>query len=335
MTRGALGVMVRASRRCVVASDRTVRCSGWASATASVPVPGFSNVRTIVSGEDTLCALSTFGAVSCVGSNGLGELGVSSDRVQRSDVPVQVPLPSPALRIAASSMETCAVLADGSLSCWGIHPDGELAIPAKDVPDGPLRVPIPAVVTSVALDILTGCAVDAAGDVWCWGRGADGELGDGASTAPRGPGRVVGVHNAREVAVGLEHACAVLADGTVRCWGSNELAQLGDGHEARSGPQLATRVGIEGAVHIVAAGFRTCALLEDGSVACWGQGGHGENGDTEATTLLPFHVRGLSSAQSIALGAETTCAVREPAGEVFCWGKLPAGDVYVPASMSW
>ena len=66
--------------------------------------------------------------------------------------------------------------------------------------------------------------------------------------------------------------------------------------------------------------FHACALRPDASVACWGEGTHGElgNGDVLAHSS-PVTVAGLSKVVSLALGHEHSCAVRDD-GSAACWG---------------
>jgi alpha-tubulin suppressor-like RCC1 family protein len=124
----------------------------------------------------------------------------------------------------------------------------------------------------------------------------------------------------------------------VRCWGSNDLGQLGTGYDHESGrPMIRApeRVPIEGVVHLAAAHLRTCALLADASVACWGTAEHGETGAADAQAWLPTRVGGLPPVRSIALGGDASCAITRPDGEVLCWGKLAAGDAYAPERLEW
>jgi hypothetical protein len=77
-----------------------------------------------------------------------------------------------------------------------------------------------------------------------------------------------------------QSSCAIVARGRVACWGDNSAGQLGvradrpldtiDVGVSRYG--AAPVRGVAGAVRVGAAGYRTCALLKTGRVACWGSG---------------------------------------------------------------
>ena len=59
----------------------------------------------------------------CWGRNDHGQLGDGSTR--NSAVPLLVPLPAPAIRVAAGHYFTCAVLNSHTLYCWGHNEYGQ------------------------------------------------------------------------------------------------------------------------------------------------------------------------------------------------------------------
>ena len=68
----------------------------------------------------------------------------------------------------------------------------------------------------------------------------------------------------------------------------------------------------------------TCAIRNDGTVACWGRNDFGQlgNGDSGANKLsaTPAAVKNLSNAVAIAVGIDSTCAIQS-GGKVYCWGE--------------
>jgi alpha-tubulin suppressor-like RCC1 family protein len=100
--------------------------------------------------------------------------------------------------------------------------------------------------------------------------------------------------------VGDEHTCAVLADRTVRCWGRGLAGRLGYGDEQNvlsAAAAAPVNVGAGRWVRAVTAGdFHTCAILDDGSVRCWGFGangrlGYGDSADVRSTARGVHHRR--------------------------------------------
>ncbi len=131
----------------------------------------------------------------------------------------------------------------------------------------------------MAISQFIGCALDD-GQVECWGLG-DAIFGQGfIDVCRQSPARVnLGSKDVVSVALGWDHGCALLSDGGVKCWGDNEQGQLGlDDTNARGdepgemGDSLPTVQLGEAAVAVFASGDRSCAILESGSVKCWGDG---------------------------------------------------------------
>jgi hypothetical protein len=110
-----------------------------------------------------------------------------------------------------------------------------------------------------------------------------------------------------QIAAGNRHTCALLSDGTVRCWGRGNDGRLGDGTTAArlnpvqvlaSGTAGTDPVVLGGVIQVSAGDFHTCALLSNGTVRCWGNGGQGRLGDgTTSRAVNPVVV--LSSGTSL------------------------------------
>ena len=92
-------------------------------------------VRELAAGTAFTCALLADGRVQCWGSNALGELGSGdfSDAPLSRDSPPAPPspslvqgLPEGAVSLRAAGDHACAVLARGSVSCWGGNSSGQL-----------------------------------------------------------------------------------------------------------------------------------------------------------------------------------------------------------------
>jgi hypothetical protein len=128
---------------------------------------------------------------------------------------------------------------------------------------------------------------------------------------------VPGIDNAVGVAVSYEHACAFTSSGDVYCWGSNQDGQSGplsapDGTCRRTDitsfdpcqPQATHIDGIEHVIGLALERDSSCALIDDGSVRCWGM----------TADALTYWVGQFSGATSITSGASGPCAVLADGG---------------------
>src|SRR5436309_2165819 len=113
-----------------------------------------------------------------------------------------------------------------------------------------------------------------------------------------------GISTATALDAGSYHTCAILQDATVDCWGQNDYGQLGDGTPvptpatSRPTPVPVTVTGITTAVAIEAGIFHTCALLQDGTMQCWGWNDYYQLGNQSAinASSTPVTVDGITPA---------------------------------------
>jgi hypothetical protein len=132
------------------------------------------------------------------------------------------------------------------------------------------------------------------------------------------------------VAPGAEHACALLQDGTVRCWGDNNWGQLGNGSPAgaTSTTPATTVTGITTAIAASSGAEHTCALLQDGSVQCWGRNTDGRLGNgTTTNAFTPVTVVGLGVTWT---SSDTAVATINAAG--LATGRNPGSSVITATS---
>src|SRR5438094_625219 len=238
---------------------------------------------------------------------------------------------------------SCALLQDGTVRCWGDNSTGELGDGTTTNASTPGAVAGIGGAATVTAGGFHTCVRMPDGTIQCWGRNNAGQLGDPATTAFESPTpvRVSGL-SATAVTAGGFHTCALPGDGTVRCWGQNDLGQLGNGtsdpvpnNPSTFNPTPVTVSGITTAVAISAGGWYTCALLQDGTVRCWGDNTWGELGNGAVLvspsptspvtpTPTPVTVSGITTAVAIEAGVFHMCAILRD-GTLQCWGRGEEG----------
>ena len=271
---------------------------GAASSVASTCVPaGKQCIAKLAMGTSHSCALRTDGAVYCWGKNADGEIGdgTTNDALAPTRV---TGLPRAAVQIAADEANTCALLDDGTVWCWGLNEATNLG--QCDVSLG--SSPVPLEVPTWSLD------AKSPGTPTC------------DATTP---------FTAKQIALGGEHACAIGTDGSLYCWGENSTGVQGG--QCGQDPQLfedvpgPLPVAFDGAIDVGCGDEYTCVRRNENSVWCFGANDLHElgNGDT-APSFAPVHVAGIADAETLAMDDETPCVVTKT-GALFCWGNGTTG----------
>ena len=172
------------------------------------------------------------------------------------------------------------------------------------------------------------------GRLSCWGQNDHGQLGVGDTS-----NRLVAVPVApdrrfAEVCGGESHGCALeTTSGAVLCWGDDANGQLGD---ASLKPSLTPKVvGLPAAAISIACGYQhTCAVLEDGSLRCWGANPENQLGRGASSAREPSPERiafGTSDWVRVGAGQAHTCALRID-GSLWCWGRNNSGECGSPSA---
>lgn len=292
-------------------------------------MPGLESGMVSVKTGDHSCALSAAGAAWCWGQNFSGELGDGSRN--DSDVPVAVSgLNSGIASITPGHSHTCALSSAGKVMCWGDNRYGQVGEELSIYRPTPFLVSAaPPDTVALATGFTHTCALTRAGAVKCWGDNTNGQLGDGSTIWSLPPVPVSGLSaGVVSISAGVLFTCALTDAGAVKCWGSNTDGELGDGSttERRTPTPVA---GLESGVSaITSQGNHSCALMNTGSIRCWGQNWYGQLGDgTREPRTTPVTVAGLASpAKAVLTGRSHSCAWFG-LDTVKCWGENYAGQL--------
>ncbi len=253
--------------------------------------------------------------------------------------------------VATGEYQSCAVLQNQQLRCWGHNEAGTLGDGTRSNRPAAVTVKNPAGtgpltgVTAVAAGSLHTCALLISREVRCWGDNTSGQLGIG-STEPRrllpatvsnesGESTLQGV---AQITAGGDTTCARLVSGQVRCWGDNAYHQLGDGGILPSSlPVAVSSVAggspLTGVTQVDTGEEHTCARLSTGGAVCWGSSDDGTLGDgTRTPAPRPVEVvngagtNPLTGIRRVTAGGTFTCAELAN-GTARCWGDGTSGQI--------
>jgi alpha-tubulin suppressor-like RCC1 family protein len=340
------------------------------------PTTPFMNIAKVSAGNWHTCALSADPTNTttpyCWGSNSSGSLGFATvDSKMPAAYKISTPITTGVVDVAAGGASSCALGSDQHVYCWG-------NILAQDPLNMWTGTPIPTLVKeadgsplSNIVSLSAGgplvCGVTQDGTAKCWGKsfdGAGGTLADDANvtghfnypklvaslgttgntvaTAPPLTGIV-------KIATDGSRTCALLKDTSVACWGSEFDGKLGtDTSKAEGGwqkhawpnlvlvnPQEPYSPPLKKVVDIAIGGFHTCAILQDGTVSCWGANPYGTiipnatKADYNPPTQIKLDGEVIADAIQIAAGVNFTC-VRLKNQSVKCWGDNDWGQLGYP-----
>ncbi len=198
-----------------------------------VAVSRITSATAIAAGADEqVCALLASGHIDCWGHNSNGQLGDGETEGPETCLegeycatsPVEVSAVSNAIAITAGGNGTCALLAGGTIDCWG----GLLGNGTNSESPVPVAVSAISGAVGVAAGLDDSCALLGSGTVECWGIGLFG-LQNKLLIARLLPTVIGGISGAIQVEAGFGQACVVLSSGGADCVGGDLLGQLGNG----------------------------------------------------------------------------------------------------------
>ena len=248
--------------------------------------------------------------------------------------------PSPrVLDVAVGGYETCAVLADNTVWCWGYFPligadgSGEACLGGTRA-CYPRPVQIPGITDALEI-VLTGrsygCVRATSGRVSCWGGLDTPDRTVRVITLALPPGPLV----ATRLIAGDQHVCAERGE-DLYCWGQQSRGRLGNGLASESLVMIPGRA-TELPLHDMplgqpfAASYEgTVALSTDGLVRGVGANEHGQLGATPSMSEATAVQLPRSGATAIAASSATTCVL--VGGRPRCWGL--ATDLLGPSPSS-
>ncbi|MEC8168045.1 MAG: putative Ig domain-containing protein, partial [Candidatus Thermoplasmatota archaeon] len=307
----------------------------------------------LVTGEYNTCAIKDNGDVYCWGRNGNGQIGngqISSANTacgqsghKCKDVPTLTNVKGSngydAVSLAFGDRHACALLDDGDVVCWGRNNAGQLGTTGgdKDTPQA-INLGTGRTATSIYAGGNYNCAILDDASVKCWGQNDQGQLGIGTSSNTNTPTTVASFGTGRTavaLATAFKTVCALLDDGSVKCWGDRADGLLGNGGSTTdldSPPASPINLGTGRTAKAITGGEQHfCAILDDDSVKCWGNGANGKlgTGSTSGQNTPTSTSGSFGSgryAVAIDAGYQHTCVILDN-GALTCWGDDSNGQL--------
>ena len=344
---GRTAVRVSAGREhtCVLLDDNSVKCWGRnefgqvgdetiidKNTSTAVELGGGRPVF-LGAGGHSSCVLFDEGSLACWGSNGSGQLGTGDESFVAT--PTTLDTGDETITAIDGGKTRMRLFTDSDsnveIKCWGDNDSGQLGIGNLADADtiNRLNPTIISVFTTPVEQISLGyqhsCAIVATSNaLYCWGDNSSRQLGLGDDT-DRDYARKVNLGNgksAQEVSAGFYHTCAILNDDKVKCWGEGSSGELGNSDNNDSNTPVSVTLGDNTAKKISVGASHTCAILNDYSVACWGNNIVGQLGvgdNTARNEPTGVNLGTSRTATGISTGSHHTCALLDDKS-VVCWG---------------
>ena len=278
------------------------------------------------------CVTLDNNSLKCWGNNSNGATGVGMSS-GTTHTPTLVSLGGDVESVVANMYNTCAILTDGTLKCWGSGSNAKLGIGADlSNKKNPVTVPLGGKARFVAIGSRSNnCAILRDNTLKCWGYNVEGGVGSGSTARTvNSPVQVnLGLgETVRSVKNDFGATCAVLNSGILKCWGLNTSGELGIGNRTNSPSPKTVNLG-QRAKSVEMGRKYTCAILYDGTLKCWGFGLFGRLGiGSGALQKSPHAVSFGAGKEVMAVKASYahTCAVLDD-DTLKCWGRNHKGQL--------
>ncbi|MCL1983198.1 MAG: hypothetical protein FWG53_08975 [Clostridiales bacterium] len=309
-----------------IAADAAMQPEGTGDECSYLPVEVMGGAAIAAAGCYFNLVVKTDGSLWAWGANDSGQLGDGT--VRGRGYPVKIM--NGVAAVSAGKYHSLAVKTNGSLWAWGNNDSGELGKRTD------FDLYKPAItsdnVSAVAAGSYYSLSIKTDGSLWSFGWNGGGRLGNGKTTGKSNSTRIMA--DVAGIAAGDGHSFTITADGRLLAFGRNDHGQLGDGTiteydsewNAIEDNNRAQPTEIMNGVAAVAAGsVHSIAVMEDGSLWCWGENNYGQLGDgTVASSAVPVKI--MDSAIFAVAGDCHSLAIKSD-GSLWAWGDNRFGQL--------
>ncbi len=279
-------------------------------------------------------ALDADGAVWTWGLNVDGQLGDGTTTSKK--FPKQVPLPRPAVSVAAGVKHTLVALDDGSVYAWGDNYYYQLGLNDQVDRTTPTLVPTLSGIVKVAAGYDTSYAIDGSGQLYSWGYNNVRQLFHPDMTTRQEPTLVAGLPAVAEIRAMTRQALALTETGTVLGAGMNNRGILLSVSPNGVSPTAPLELpGLSNIVELYAGGYDLASSTEslrafafDGSAwYAWGDGRLGERADGSLSASLAAATWTPAAAFTRLVAGSRHAVALDSNGEVWTWGYNDDGQL--------
>lgn len=291
-------------------------------------VQGFSNVKSIASGQQHSLILTEDGRVYSFGEGQFGRLGHGNE--ESKTVPTLIQSLSNVTAVAAGYAHSLVLTESGDVYSFGSGNLGETSFGYLGDKWVPTHIPGLPRIKAIAADGQQSFLLTESGDVYSFGSGQHGALGHGDTESGRPPTVIPNIPKMKAMAPGKTHTLLLTEAGEVYSFGRDQAGELGRGGFGNYGdkPTPGKVLDLPGEVIQIAAGERFSLILtKDGAVYSFGSGQYGALGlgDTFSRDR-PARINGLPPIKAIAAGNGHSLALSQ-SGTVYAFGEGGYGQL--------
>ncbi|CAH0122085.1 hypothetical protein PAE9249_04625 [Paenibacillus sp. CECT 9249] len=291
-------------------------------------IEGFSNVKSIASGQQHSLILTEDGKVYSFGEGQFGRLGHGNE--ESKTAPTQIQSLSNVKAVAAGYAHSLALTESGDVYSFGYGNLGETGFGYLGDKWVPTHIPGLPRIKAIAADGQQSFLLTESGDVYSFGSGQHGALGHGDTESGGPPTVIPNIPKMKAMAPGKTHTLLLTEAGEVYSFGRDQAGELGRGGFGNYGdkPTPGKVLDLPGEVIQIAAGERFSLILtKDGAVYSFGSGQYGALGlGDNYSRDRPTRINGLPPIKAIAAGNGHSLALSQ-SGTVYAFGEGGYGQL--------
>lgn len=264
------------------------------------------------------------GSLWSVGSNSVGQLGISSTDGSPHHTPVRL-ASGPWRQISGGNSNLLAIRQDGTLWGLGFNTSGQLGDGATANRNFLFQVGTDADWQQVSAGNTHSLAVKADGTLWAWGANGNGQLGNNSTTASTVPVQVGSDTDWAQAYTSYgTFSVAKKTNGTLWAWGLNTNGQLGQNDTTQR--LVPTQIGtFNDWTQVSVSNSQVLALRSNGTLWGWGLNTNNQLGDGTTTQRnAPVQIGSVTTWKSVNASSFHSFATRTN-GTLWTWGANTVG----------